>query len=165
MKKIDGVDVRWYAWTKILPRNCFNLIQLCDCVVLNTTQEHVPMLVYHMATTTTNTWCYHMATTTTDTWCYHMATTTTDTWCYHMATTTTDTWCYHMATTTTNTWSGLENNILRQWTTGPPALRIWWSGKLYLTFSLEMHYRTCTVKHSYLTHTHSVLTVYHLNTG
>ena len=24
--------------------------------------------------------------------------------------------------------SGLEINILRQWTTGPPALRIWWSG-------------------------------------
>ena len=23
---------------------------------------------------------------------------------------------------------GLEINILRQWTTGPPALRIWWSG-------------------------------------
>ena len=24
--------------------------------------------------------------------------------------------------------AGLEINILRQWTTGPPALRIWWSG-------------------------------------
>ena len=24
--------------------------------------------------------------------------------------------------------SGLEINILRQWTTGPPSLRIWWSG-------------------------------------
>ena len=23
---------------------------------------------------------------------------------------------------------GLKINILRQWTTGPPALRIWWSG-------------------------------------
>ena len=24
--------------------------------------------------------------------------------------------------------TGLEINILRQWTTGPPALRIWWPG-------------------------------------
>ena len=27
--------------------------------------------------------------------------------------------------------TGLEINILRQWTTGPPALRIWWSGLKY----------------------------------
>ena len=68
--------------------------------------------------------------------------------------------------------TGLEINILRQWTTGPPALRIWWSGlksggpeNYILHFHLKCIYRTCTVKHSYLTHTHSVLTVYHLNTG
>ena len=32
--------------------------------------------------------------------------------------------CMHVCEHT----AGLEINILRQWTTGPPALRIWWSG-------------------------------------
>ena len=43
--------------------------------------------------------------------------------------------CFHQSASMANwlqEWrnhnTGLEINILRQWTTGPPALRIWWSG-------------------------------------